>query len=93
MVTKDLLVDLELEIIKLFGCDFNFNCHGIFVERYLRVLGYHQDDMVSKMSFELCKFSLNNEKLLKYKPSEIAACCVILSINIFKKEDCSTDNT
>ena len=81
---------MELEIITLFGCDFSFNCHGIFIDRYLRILGYHKEDVVKMMSYELCKFSLNEEIFLKYKPSMIAACSVILSINIFENEEGSS---
>ena len=44
------------------------------------------------MSYEICKFSLNDEKFLNYKPSQIAACAVILSINIFKKEEIDYNN-
>jgi len=89
MVTRDSLIKMELEIITLFGCDFNFNCHGIFIDRYLRILGYHKNEMVKLMSYELSKFSLNEDLFLKYKPSVMAACSVILSINIFKKDECS----
>ena len=39
------------------------------------------------MSSEISKFSLNDDKFLNYRPSQIAACSVILSINIFKKEE------
>ena len=39
------------------------------------------------MCNEICKFSLNDEMFLNYRPSQIAACSVILSINIFKKEE------
>ena len=93
MVTKQSLIEMEHEIITQFGFDFNFNCHGIFVDRYLRILDFHNEDLLLIMSNELCKFSLNEDKFLNYNPSLIAACSVILSINIFKREDCSLDNT
>lgn len=44
------------------------------------------------MCYELCKFSLNDDMFLKYKPSEIAAASCILSINIFKKEEIDSQN-
>jgi len=93
MVTKEGLIKMEHEILTIFGFDFNFNCHNIFIERYLRILGYHNEEVVEMMSFELCKFSLNENKFLKYKPSVMAACSVLLSINIFRKEECSTTST
>lgn len=39
------------------------------------------------MCNEICKFSLNDDMFLNYRPSQIAACSCILSINIFKKEE------
>jgi len=92
MVTKESLIKMELKIITLFGFDFNFNCHGIFIERYIRILGYQKESIILMMSHELCKFSLNEESFLKYKPSVIAACSVILSINIYNNEEGSTKN-
>jgi len=84
---------MELEILTIFGYDLNFNCHNVFIERYLRILGYQNDEVVEMMSFELCKFSLNENMFLKYKPSVMAACSVLLSINIFRKEECSTTSS
>jgi len=92
-VTREGLMEMEREIIALFGFDFNFSCHNIFVDRYLRMLNQHKEEVLLMMSNELCKFSLNEVTLLKYKPSIIAACSVILSINIFKREECTFDNT
>ena len=85
MVTRESLIEMEFEIMTLFGCDFSFNCTCIFIDRYLRILGYHNSDVVLMMSYELCKFSMNDDMFLNYKPSVIAACCVLLSINIFNK--------
>ena len=36
------------------------------------------------MSFQICKFSLNDAIFLKYYPSQIAACALILSVNIYE---------
>merc|ERR1712072_535912 len=60
---------------------------GNFVDRYLRVLDYQKDEIIQMMCYEICKFSLNDDKFLLYRPSQIGACSVILSINIFKKEE------
>ena len=87
MVTKESLIELENEIIFMFGCDFNFHGPTNFLDRYLRVLDFHNEDVIQMMSSEISKFSLNDEKFLNYRPSQIAACSVILSINIFKKEE------
>lgn len=87
MVTKEELEDLEFEIILMFGCDFNFHGPINFVDRYLRLLNYSNEEVIQMMCYEICKFSLNDDLFLNYRPSQIAACSVILSINIFKKEE------
>jgi hypothetical protein len=87
MVTKEELEDLEFEIILMFGCDFNFHGPINFVDRYLRLLNYSNEEVIQMMCYEICKFSLNDDLFLSYMPSQIAACSVILSINIFKKEE------
>ena len=38
------------------------------------------------MSFQICKFQLNDSKFLKYAPSQIAACTVIICYNIYKRD-------
>lgn len=87
LVTKDSLIDLEYEILFMFGCDFNFHGPIHFVDRYLRLMDFQNESVIQMMCQEICKFSLNDEMFLNYKPSQIAACSVILSINIFKKEE------
>ena len=36
------------------------------------------------MSFQICKFQLNEALFLKYQPSMIAACALIISVNIYE---------
>ena len=38
------------------------------------------------MGHQICKFQLNDSKFLKYRPSMIAACAVIISINIYRRD-------
>jgi hypothetical protein len=56
------------------------------MERYLRLLDWHHDKNVFGMSFQICKFQLNDAKFLDYRPSQIAACAVILAINIHNED-------
>lgn len=46
MVTKEELEDLEFEIILMFGCDFNFHGPINFVDRYLRLLDYSNEEVI-----------------------------------------------
>ena len=36
------------------------------------------------MALEICKFSLNDPTFLNYRPSMIAACSIIISLNLFE---------
>lgn len=82
-LTKKSLIDLESDILIKLGFDFNFPGPIQSMERYLRVLDYDMNKTVFEMGFQICKFQLNDAKFLNYRPSQIAACAVILAINIF----------
>lgn len=45
------------------------------------------------MAFQICKFQLNEAAFLKYQPSQIAACSLILSINIYELDAEKTQPT
>ena len=47
---------------------------------------YKDDDnnIVKDMALEICKFSLNDPIFLNYRPSMVAACSLLISINIFE---------
>jgi hypothetical protein len=57
------------------------------MERYLRLLGYDKNQIVYDMSYQICKFQLNDSKFLDYRPSQIAAAAVLISINIVKRDE------
>ena len=61
------------------------------MERYLRILGYNLNKTIADITFQICKFQLNDAKFLKYRPSQIAACACILAINIYEL-DLETNN-
>ena len=50
----------------------------------MRILNYHENQVIFEMSYQICKFSLNDASFLKYQPSQIAASALLLSINIFE---------
>lgn len=85
-VNKQQLIDLEAQILVRLGFDFNFPGPIQSMERFLRILGYNQNRTMYDMAYQICKFQLNDSKFLKYRPSQIAACSVILSINIYEKD-------
>lgn len=85
------MIDLESDILIKLGFDFNFPGPVQSMERYLRVLGYDLNRSVFEMSFQICKFQLNESKFLDYRPSQIAASAAILSINIYEEDNLKTN--
>jgi len=85
-VTKQSLIDLEADILIKLGFDFNFPGPIQSLERYQRLLDYQLNKTVYDMGFQICKFSLNEAMFLNYRPSQIAACSLLLSINIFEED-------
>ena len=82
-ITKEGLVDLEAKVLIQFGFDLNFPDPYAPMERYIRLLGYDKNETVLRLAYQICKFSMNEAEFLDYKPSQIAASAVIISINIF----------
>jgi hypothetical protein len=58
--TKNQLIDLEANMLIVFGFDFNFPGPVQPLERFLKVLGYDDNNVVKDMALEICKFSLND---------------------------------
>lgn len=85
------MVALETDILIRFGFDFNFPGPIDSIQRYLRLVGYDKDRSVVAICEQLGRFQLNYSVFLKYKPSQIAACVVILSINLAKKNELLRD--
>ena len=91
-VTKQQIADLEAHILITFGFDLNFPNPINPMERFLRILNYDQNKIVCDMSFQIMKFQLNDSVFLNYRPSMIAACSVILAINIYEHDMISASN-
>ena len=68
------------------GFDYNFPGPIQSLERFLRILKYDQNRTVYDMSYQICKFQLNDSMFLEYRPSQIAACSAIIAINIFERD-------
>ena len=86
-VNKQSLINLEAKILEKLGFEFNFPGPIQSMERYLRILGYDKNRSLNEMAYNICKFQLNDARFLIYKPSNIAACSVILAINIYEKDN------
>ena len=77
---------MEAHILVMLGFDFNFPGPVQSMERYLRILDYDLNKTIYDMSFQICKFQCNDAQFLKYRPSVIAACAIILAINIYERD-------
>ena len=68
-ITKQSLIDLEADILIKMGFDYNFPGPIQSLERFLRILKYDQNKTVYDMSYQICKFQLNDSMFLEYRPS------------------------
>ena len=85
-VTKRGLIDLESDILITMNFDYNFPGPIQSMERFLRILEYDFNRTVYDMSYQICKFQLNDSKFLEFRPSQIAACSIIIAINIYERD-------
>ena len=85
LVTKESLITLEYDILVKLGFDFNFPGPIQPMERFIRLLGYGLNKSVYDMAFQIAKYQLNEALFLNYRPSQIAAAAVLLSINIYEE--------
>jgi hypothetical protein len=56
------------------------------MERFLRVLDLDFNHIIYDMSYQICKYQMNDSKFLAYRPSQLAACAVIIAVNIYKRD-------
>lgn len=87
MVSVNQMIKLEAEILITLSFDFNFASPLHSMERFLRLLDYDQNQVVYDMSYQICKFQLNDSMFLDYRPSQIAAAAVLISINIYNRDE------
>ena len=56
------------------------------MHRFLHLLGYYKNQLMKDMAFQICMFTTNEPVFLNYRPSVIAACAIILSVNIHMRD-------
>ena len=86
--TKDELVHLECQVITLLDWDLLIMTPIFFLERFQRIFGVEQektdisDARVGNLARKLLRCMLLSSTYLRFKPSQVAAAALILSINI-----------
>lgn len=84
-LTKQKMEDLELDIITRFGYEFNYQGPIESMQRYLRLISQNKDQNIAETCHRILKFQLKFAVFLKYRPSEMAACAVIIASNYHEK--------
>ena len=86
--TKEELVDLETQVIKLLDWDLLVPTPLFFLERYQRIMGVDQESTdpdalrVGNLARKVMRCMLLSSSILQFKPSQIAAASLTLSIAI-----------
>ena len=92
-VDKQAIFDLEAKVLVKLGFDLHFPGPVDPMYRFLHLLGYNKNDLMLNMTFQICKFTMNEPVFLNYRPSVIAACAIIISVNIYMRDKEAHDST
>ena len=79
-------------LVKL-GFDLHLPGPVVPMDRYLQLLGFNKSKLMVNMTYQICKFTMNEPAFLNYKPSIIAACAVIICANIYMRDKESYEST
>jgi hypothetical protein len=85
---KEELIALEAEVISRLDWDLLIPSPVFFLERYQRIFGLdqekeeHDSHRVGQLAKKMMRSALLHSSSLKFKPSQIAAAALLLSINI-----------
>jgi cyclin B len=83
--TKKEVVEMEMEILKQLNYTITFPTQYNFLEIYKKLL--NMDDETFHLSFYLIDICFINYKMIKYKPSFLAAAACLLSFRLLKIYD------
>lgn len=86
-ITIKRLKNQEAQILVQLSFDFNVCGPTYSIERFLRVLNYDFDNKIKNIAVSICKFSLIQLGFQKFMPSMIAACSIIVAINIYENQE------
>lgn len=87
-VQKSQFLTLELNILTLLEFDLKFNSPIFFLGRYLHLFGINEEQTdsalssVGIMAHKVCQLLQREPEFLRFKPSQVAAACLMYAINI-----------
>lgn len=91
-VTRELLIDLEEQIIRALDFDLQNDGPLPFLERYQRILKIDQekkDPLHYKIGYsarKLLRHMMHKDTFLVYRPSQIASTAILVAIDLNKQE-------
>jgi len=87
-ITKEELVQLERQIVRLLDWELVFISPCFFLERFQRIFGVDReksdsnDARVGNLARKMLRCMLLSSTYLHFKPSQVAAAALLLSMNI-----------
>jgi len=87
MVSKQDVVVLERKILQILEFNLNFDSPLTFLERFLRLLEVHDDEVIVVAAKDICLKAKTESSLLGYLPSELGAACVIWAVNLVREKN------
>ena len=87
------VLDLEAEVLVKLGFDLNFPGLVAPMDRFLHLFGFNKSQLMVDMTYQICKFTMNEPAFLNYRPSMIAACAVTICANIYMRDKESYEST
>jgi len=80
IVTKRNVIALEEKVLTLLNCNLLFLGPLQFLERYLRLSNFHENEEVVKLASEIIIMCRTKIQLAEFKPSQIAAASFFLAV-------------
>ena len=78
---------MEFEVLSTLNFDLSFPTFTQLMERFLRLLDYDHSNEVRSLAQDISKFATNDSFFLGHWPSTLAASSVIISINIYERDN------
>jgi transcription initiation factor TFIIIB Brf1 subunit/transcription initiation factor TFIIB len=84
LVDKEGVIQLEQRVLTDLSFDFNYPSPLPFLERFMRLCELHKDEEICEQAVELLKIASSRIVFLDFRPSNIAASALILSLCLYE---------
>ena len=86
-MSREELFELELDVLVTLGFELSFSGPVMPMDRFFGLLKIEHISSIRQMTVQVCKYAYSEVRFLNYLPSEIAACAVLLCLNIYKRDE------